>query len=106
MTLENRRIKSTVNLNINTEILFVLGYLIAEKAIPYYNKYKYNLDWNYLEEIVTFRGSFAINGDVIHAYLAYNIVPIRQKCMIKDISRKLASVIDSTYRTNPFKPSG
>jgi hypothetical protein len=31
-------------------ILFVTGHLTPEKAIPYENKYKYNLELNYWKE--------------------------------------------------------
>jgi hypothetical protein len=36
--------------------MFVIRYKIPQKAILYQNKHKYNLEWNYLEETVKFRG--------------------------------------------------
>jgi hypothetical protein len=41
-------------INCKLKILAQESYLNPEKAIPYQNKYKYNLEWNYLEEIIHF----------------------------------------------------
>jgi hypothetical protein len=35
--------------NINMGVVFVIGHEILEKFIPHSNKYKYRLEWHYLE---------------------------------------------------------
>jgi hypothetical protein len=43
-------------MNNKLKIPFLVRYLVGEKAISYYKKYRYNLEWNYLAETANFRG--------------------------------------------------
>jgi hypothetical protein len=45
-----------IALHFNTGMVFVIGSLMPGKAVPCYNKYKYNSELSYLEETAKLTG--------------------------------------------------